>query len=73
MPGFDGTGPRGQGSRTGRGMGNCNTSNDTVNNNNTQRPIGGAFRCGRGRGFGRGLSRGLGFRAQSFNKNKGNE
>lgn len=73
MPGFDGTGPMGQGSRTGRGMGNCNTANDTVNNNSAQRPMGGAFRCGRGRGFGRGLGRGLGFRAQAFNKNKGNE
>jgi hypothetical protein len=54
-------------------MGNCNTANDTVNNNSAQRPMGGAFRCGRGRGFGRGLGRGLGFRAQAFNKNKGNE
>ena len=26
MPSKDGTGPMGQGSRTGRGMGNCNTS-----------------------------------------------
>ena len=73
MPGFDGTGPMGQGSRTGRGMGNCNTVNDTVNNNNVQRPRGGAFRCGRGRGLGRGLGRGFGVRDQAFNNNKGNE
>jgi hypothetical protein len=60
MPGRDGTGPMGQGSRTGRGMGNCRT-----NINNT--PLGcgmgrgrrmgmnnvGPGRIGRGRGFGR--------------------
>ena len=37
MPGFDGTGPMGQGSLTGRGMGSC----------------GGGRRFGAGRGFGR--------------------
>jgi len=39
MPRFDGTGPMGQGPRTGRGMGPC----------------GGGLGYGRGRGFGRGL------------------
>ncbi|MDD2433584.1 MAG: DUF5320 domain-containing protein [Clostridia bacterium] len=52
MPGFDGTGPLGQGARTGRGLGYC--------------ALGIGFRrgysLGRGHGFGRGLGRGLGFR-----------
>ena len=47
MPGFDGTGPRGLGSMTGRKIGKCN---DGQNN----------FR-GRGRGQGRGLGRCLYF------------
>ncbi|MBN1457509.1 MAG: DUF5320 domain-containing protein [Sedimentisphaerales bacterium] len=52
MPGFDGTGPLGQGPMTGRAMGRC--VGNFVNR-------GGSF----GRGFGRGLGRGLGrgFRA----------
>ncbi len=33
MPARDGTGPLGQGSRTGRGMGNCRTTN--LNNGRT--------------------------------------
>jgi len=41
MPGFDGTGPRGLGPRTGRGLGPCGQ--------------GLAFRRGLGRGLGRGL------------------
>lgn len=40
MPGRDGTGPMGKGSRTGRGMGNCRpagiTQNDVPNNPNRQ-------------------------------------
>ena len=44
MPRLDGTGPRGQGSRTGRGMGNCSG-------------MGGA---GQGFGLGRGTGRGFG-------------
>ena len=66
MPGFDGTGPMGQGPMTGRGFGYCVDRN---------RQIGGWFgrgmgyvsnwfgRFGRGRSFtawGRGLGRGLG-------------
>jgi hypothetical protein len=31
MPARDGTGPLGQGPRTGRGMGNCNTPRGSVN------------------------------------------
>ena len=61
MPGLDGTGPMGQGSGTGRGLGNCNPANDTKTNNNFQRPMGGGFGRGAGRGCGRGFG-GRGFR-----------
>ncbi|GER80934.1 MAG: DUF5320 domain-containing protein [Anaerolineales bacterium] len=44
MPFQDGTGPQGQGPRTGRGQGNCNGQGGT----------GGGRGLGRGRGFGRG-------------------
>ena len=49
MPGFDRTGPRGEGAMTGRGQGRCN-------------PGGTAFGTGNrvGRGGGRGRRRGLG-------------
>ncbi len=46
MPGFDRTGPLGQGPMTGRGMGPCGS--------------GYARGFGRGAGFGRGLGRGMG-------------
>lgn len=58
MPGLDGTGPMGQGSQTGRGLGRCNPANKNVDNETIQRPMGGAF----GRGFGRGMGRGFGGR-----------
>ena len=61
MPGLDGTGPMGQGSGTGRGLGRCNPVNDTDTNNNFQRPLGGGFGRGMGRGCGRGFG-GRGFR-----------
>jgi hypothetical protein len=48
MPGFDRTGPMGQGSQTGRRMGRCNPSNETQMEN-----------FPRGRGFGRRLQRGF--------------
>lgn len=36
MPRLDGTGPLGEGSRTGRGLGNCNPNNkEKINNNDT--------------------------------------
>ena len=51
MPYRDGTGPAGQGSRTGRGAGNC------AGQGGTGRFFGRGFgRGGRGRGFGRGFS-----------------
>lgn len=49
MPKQDGTGPNGQGARTGRGMGNCN----------------GRGGRGQDRGMGRGQGRGLGRSANS--------
>jgi hypothetical protein len=53
MPGFDRTGPLGQGSMTGRGMGPCGSG--------YARGVG----RGAGRGFGRGMGRGFG-RAAGF-------
>ena len=60
MPAFDGTGPMGQGSQTGRGLGNCNPANNPNEQQNIQRPLGGAFRRGGGGGFGGGFGRGFG-------------
>lgn len=66
MPGLDRTGPRGQGSRTGRQMGKCNPENKNQNNfgsasepGDNERSFfgnGSGFRRkgGRGRGQGRG-------------------
>ena len=55
MPGFDGTGPRGQGPMTGRGMGYGRSQEGDVVD-----PGGRGFGMGRGRGWGRGLGRRLG-------------
>ncbi len=52
MPGFDKSGPGGQGPMTGRGMGNCQTQGQT------NMPMGGGR--GMGMGGGRGLGRGAG-------------
>lgn len=49
MPRFDGTGPNGMGSKTGRALGYCDTDDD--NNVNYAR--------GTGRGIGRGTGRGM--------------
>ena len=64
MPGLDGTGPMGQGSMTGRRMGNCVSQNDV----DASSPM------GFGRGAGRGLrcgngGRGRGFRNRFFANN----
>jgi len=56
MPGFNGRGPAGEGSMTGRGFGNCNTSGGISRSDGFYgRGRGGsAWGCGRGRGgFGR--------------------
>lgn len=47
MPGFDGTGPRGQGAMTGGGFGRCSGAVAS-------------YGSGLGRGFGRGMNRGHG-------------
>ncbi len=53
MPNRDGTGPRGKGPRTGRGLGNCPPLKDSTKENPDNRPL----RKGVGRGRGRGLGR----------------
>ncbi len=54
MPGFDRTGPEGQGPRTGRAMGKCNPDKEnTVEDTNREY-------FGRGRGFARRLNLGFG-------------
>ncbi len=50
MPGFNRTGPEGEGSRTGRQMGKCSNGE---NNDSGQEPF-------MGRGLGRGMGRGVG-------------
>ncbi|MDF1576714.1 MAG: DUF5320 domain-containing protein [Bacteroidales bacterium] len=54
MPGFDRTGPEGQGSRTGRQMGKCSTKDTSETG---QEPFMGR---GPGRGMGRGVGRAAG-------------
>lgn len=67
MPGFNGTGPIGQGSRTGWGRGYCNPSNTAPNT-----PVNSGYGLGLGmrRGFGGGSfargCRGLGRRGAGF-------
>ncbi len=56
MPNFDGTGPRGEGAKTGRGMGKCNTGDKPQENAKTGKGLG----LGKGAGTGRGRGRGLG-------------
>lgn len=55
MPGGDGTGPLGQGSKTGRGLGNCTSTPGTKR---TFFGFGGGLGRGRGRGMGRGFGLG---------------
>jgi len=58
MPGFDGTGPMGAGSMTGRGLGNCISAGSRIRPG-TGRGMGLGFRRGFGRGMGRGFGRGM--------------
>ena len=64
MPGGDGTGPVGQGSKTGRGLGNCAPSSGT------KRTFFG-FGGGRGRGRSFGLRRMWPWNNQNTTKNEG--
>lgn len=67
MPGKDGTGPMGQGSRSGRGMGNCSPSAGATNQSvatSPNRPLGlgrGLWGSTFGRLFGRRRGRGRNF------------
>ena len=63
MPGFNGTGPNGQGPMTGGGRGYCSTPNAGA-----QQPYG--RRMGRGYGLGRGFGAGAG-RGQGYGKGFG--
>ncbi|MBN2890490.1 MAG: DUF5320 domain-containing protein [Bacteroidales bacterium] len=60
MPNNDKTGPEGKGAKTGRGLGNCDDSN------NSNR---GFFGRGRGRGNGNGQGNGRGFGQGNNSKN----
>ncbi len=63
MPRFDGTGPAGMGSMTGRGMGYCNPSRNNNISGSAESPAyqmpAYGFGFGRGPGFGRGARRGF--------------
>lgn len=68
MPQLDRTGPQGQGSQTGRGMGKCRDNTNVKNENSDERGFfGRALGLGRrsqgqqGQGQGQGQSRGRGF------------
>ncbi len=63
MPRFDGTGPRGLGSKTGRGQGRCQKGGTEAQNP--------GFGQGRGAGQGRGQGLGQG-QGQGFGKGLGN-
>ncbi len=66
MPRFNGQGPRGEGSMTGRKMGRCNTAirqdtNEKTNNNDAASlPQNGVVNSNQTRGFGLGLGLGMG-------------
>ena len=62
MPGYDGTGPMGQGSRTGWGMGNCppEAGQPAMPAMGRRGGYGMGRGMGQGRGFGRGRGRGMG-------------
>ncbi len=65
MPGFDRSGPKGQGAMTGRAMGRCAPKGSTAQAQDSMAGYGrgqGGRRClgGRGRGLGRGRGRSMG-------------
>lgn len=62
MPGLDKTGPLGQGSQTGRGLGKCNPKNKDVDNDIQEEFIPRGRGKGRGRGYGKRHGHGWGNR-----------
>ena len=61
MPGRNGTGPDGEGARTGRGLGNCTPkANDDKTLDENRQGLGRGRGMGLGRGPGRGMGRGRG-------------
>ncbi|MGM0608551.1 MAG: DUF5320 domain-containing protein [Candidatus Muiribacteriota bacterium] len=76
MPGFDGTGPLGQGSMTGGGFGVCGVDSGEQNQNDpiTNKPAyGRGLGLARGNGFGRGLRGGRrGFVKQNISNSENN-
>lgn len=65
MPGFDRTGPNGQGPRTGWGMGDCSTQETTAQPMRGGRGRGMGRRGFGGQGFGAGGGRGMGMRMRN--------
>lgn len=66
MPGFDRTGPHGEGPRTGRGLGKCNPGKDNDLNTEDDDLRGGRGRRFRfGQGWWKGEGRGAGFGRRS--------
>lgn len=61
MPGFNQTGPKGQGAMTGRRMGRCSNSRNTAQNQSAESKDNSIEKTSddfQGRGFGRGRGRG---------------
>jgi hypothetical protein len=65
MPGMDGTGPLGQGTGTGRGLGPCGSLRSQQSGNGINRYCP-SWNCGRGRAF-RGGRRGFGRGMNNWN------
>ncbi len=55
MPGFDRTGPKGQGSQTGRKLGKCNPNSQKSNNTQVVDELQNGLGMRRGRGMGKGF------------------
>jgi len=66
MPNLNGTGPRGCGQMTGRGMGPCGSGKAYGNGPGNGRGFGGGRGFGRGQGFGRGPGAGFGWASVGY-------
>lgn len=60
MPGFNATGPNGQGPRTGRGLGKCKPAKSNKEENFSDFDRGRGMGRGMGRGYRHGYGRGMG-------------